>query len=164
MRNFYLAYGLPGVPLAALGLPLYVYLPTFYAETLGLGAAAVGVSLFVARLLDVFTDPAVGWASDRFRLPFGNRKGLMVLGAPLLLIGIEQLFRPGTSVGPVIPVYLDVAGVPGLDPDRGALPGVGRGAEHGLSSAFDYYRQSRRLHAAGHRARRGTTGRDHRRR
>ena len=101
MRNFYLAYGLPGLPLAALGLPLYVYLPTFYAETLGLGAAAVGVSLFAARMLDVLTDPAVGWASDRFRLPFGNRKGLMVLGALLLLIGIEQLFRPETAAGPV---------------------------------------------------------------
>ncbi|MGI8738354.1 MAG: MFS transporter [Gammaproteobacteria bacterium] len=101
MRNSYLAYGLPGLPLAALGMPLYVYLPTFYAETLGLGAAAVGVSLFAARLLDVFTDPVVGWASDRFRLPFGNRKGLILLGAPLLLIGVEQLFRPETPVGPV---------------------------------------------------------------
>ncbi|MBA2492840.1 MAG: MFS transporter [Gammaproteobacteria bacterium] len=101
MRNSYLAYGLPGLPLAALGLPLYVYLPTFYAETLGLGAAAVGVSLFAARLLDVFTDPVAGWASDRFRLPFGNRKGLILLGAPLLLIGVEQLFRPETPVGPV---------------------------------------------------------------
>lgn len=100
MRHVYLAYGLPGLPLAALGLPLYVYLPTYYAQTLGLGAAAVGASLFLARLLDVFTDPVVGWSSDRFRLPFGHRKGLMLLGAPLLLIGIEQLFRPESSAGP----------------------------------------------------------------
>jgi hypothetical protein len=37
------AYALPAVPLAALTLPLYVLVPTFYTETLGLSLASVGL-------------------------------------------------------------------------------------------------------------------------
>jgi len=89
-----LAYGVTGLPLAALGLPLYVYLPAFYAEGLGVAATAVGVALLAARLLDVVTDPVAGWLSDRWPTGAWRRKGLMLLGAPLLLVAVEQLFRP----------------------------------------------------------------------
>ncbi|MGI9486192.1 MAG: MFS transporter, partial [Geminicoccaceae bacterium] len=43
-----LAYGALGLPLAALNLPLYVYLPAFYAEEIGLGLTTVGLVLFSA--------------------------------------------------------------------------------------------------------------------
>ena len=55
-----LAFGLPGFPLAALLVPLYIYLPAFYADEMGLGLAAVGWILLAARLWDVVVDPAVG--------------------------------------------------------------------------------------------------------
>jgi glycoside/pentoside/hexuronide:cation symporter, GPH family len=35
-------YALPAVPLAALTLPLYIIVPTFYSESLGLPLAASG--------------------------------------------------------------------------------------------------------------------------
>lgn len=89
-----LAYGVTGLPLAALGLPLYVYLPAFYTEGLGVAATAVGIALLAARLLDVVTDPLAGWLSDRWPTGAWRRKGLMLLGAPLLLVAVEQLFRP----------------------------------------------------------------------
>ena len=38
-----LIYALPAVPLAFLGLPLYVYLPAHYAALPGIGLAAVGL-------------------------------------------------------------------------------------------------------------------------
>jgi Na+/melibiose symporter-like transporter len=88
-------YGISGLPLAALGLPLYVYLPNFYTTEMGLGAATVGLVLLAARLFDVVSDPLVGQLSDRLPLFATRRKGWMVLGLPLLLLGIEQLFRPG---------------------------------------------------------------------
>ncbi|HDP90071.1 MAG TPA: MFS transporter, partial [Thioalkalivibrio sp.] len=91
------AYGLPGLPLALLGLPLYVYLPTFYAESLGLPLALVGAMLLLARGLDVLTDPLIGLLSDRgHRL---GRKAFIALGVPLLLLGIEYLFRPAGTPG-----------------------------------------------------------------
>lgn len=98
-RGRLLAYGILGLPLSALGLPLYVYLPAFYAEGMGLAAAVVGVALLGARLFDVLTDPLAGWLSDRWPSAAWRRRGPMLVGAPLLVIGVEQLFRPEAGAG-----------------------------------------------------------------
>ena len=95
-----LIYGLPGLPLAALGLPLYVYLPTFYARDLMLGAGVVGTILLLARLFDVVTDLAAGILSDRWQPITGwRRRGMMIFGTPWLLLGIWMLFLPPPGVG-----------------------------------------------------------------
>lgn len=93
-------YGLPGLPLAALGLPLYIYLPTFYASELGLGLATVGLLLLLARITDVISDPLVGWFSDHLPLRH-RRKWLMAAGAPVLMISLHALFTPPEGVGPM---------------------------------------------------------------
>jgi len=89
------AYGLLGFPLAALNLPLYVYLPPFYAQDLGLGLGAVGAVLFAARLLDVITDPLIGEASDRLPTRFGRRRPWLVAACPVLVVSSWMLFVPG---------------------------------------------------------------------
>ncbi|GAB4362021.1 MAG: MFS transporter [Methylohalobius crimeensis] len=94
-----IAYGLPGLPLAILGLPLYVYLPTYYARDLMLGTPLVGSILLAARLFDVVTDPAAGLLSDRLSLDNWRRRGMMVMGVPWLLIGIWMLFLPPAGIG-----------------------------------------------------------------
>ena len=94
----YWFYGLPGLPLAALGLPLYIYLPTFYAEQLGLGLAAVGAALLIARVSDVITDPMIGFLSDWLPLP-SRRKWLMAIATPLLIVAIWALFIPPEGSG-----------------------------------------------------------------
>ncbi|MDX1540647.1 MAG: MFS transporter [Geminicoccaceae bacterium] len=90
-----IAYGALGLPLAALNLPLYVYLPPYYASDLGLGLGAVGAVLFVARMLDVVTDPLIGEASDRLPTRFGRRRPWLVLACPVLLLSTWMLFVPG---------------------------------------------------------------------
>ncbi|WP_372591246.1 MFS transporter [Guyparkeria sp.] len=93
-----LAYGAPGLPLALMGIPLYVYLPPFYANELGLGLAAVGLALMLTRFWDVITDPLVGFLSDR--IPGRHRrKVLMAAGIPLLVVSLWFLLRPGEGVG-----------------------------------------------------------------
>ncbi len=94
-----LAYGVLGLPLAALNLPLYVYLPTFYARDLGIGLAMVGLVLFLARLLDTVTDPAVGLLSDRVNTRFGRRRPWVVLACPLLIAATFMLFVPNEEAG-----------------------------------------------------------------
>ena len=71
-RGTLIAYGAPGLPLALLGLPLYVFLPAVYAIDLGLGLAAVGAVLLAVRVLDVASDPLLGWSSDRTRSRVGR--------------------------------------------------------------------------------------------
>ena len=96
-----LAYGQVGAPLAALSLPLYVYLPSFYANTLGLGLASVGGVLLVARIWDLFTDPLVGICSDRIGWRRNRRKKWIAAGSPILLVGLLFLFLPVEGAGTI---------------------------------------------------------------
>jgi len=87
-------YAAPAVALAMPTIPVYVYLPAFYAEHVGLGLALTGAVLFAARVLDVVTDPLVGLLSDRWRTPFGRRKPWMAVGAVLAAFALVQLLDP----------------------------------------------------------------------
>jgi len=99
-RAVLIAYGLPGLPLAALLLPLYVTLPAFYAVDLGLGFFTVGVVLLLARFWDVVTDPLIGSLSDRLTTRFGRRRPWLLAGAPVVMVSAGLLFLPGPDPGP----------------------------------------------------------------
>lgn len=92
-----LAYGTLGLPLAALGLPMYVFLPGFYAEKMGM--AAVGGALLAARLWDMVTDPVVGALGDRVTAGFGRRRTLILAGLPVLMLSADRLLRPPPEPG-----------------------------------------------------------------
>ena len=94
------AYVLPALPLAALGMPIVVHLPQYYAsKEVGLGLAVTGVIFSVMRIFDVAIDPITGYLSDRWRTPFGRRKPLILIGTPILALGIWMVFVPGGHVG-----------------------------------------------------------------
>ncbi len=90
-----LRYGLMGLPLAFVALPLYVLLPNYYARQFGVPLAGLGLLLLAARLLDAITDPLLGrWADALFA-----RSPVHVLargaGAALLLgLSFAALFFP----------------------------------------------------------------------
>lgn len=88
------SYGSIALPLAMLGLPLYIYLPTFYAQSVGLSVTIVGSILFLSRLTDVITDPLVGYYSDHFISRYGKRKPFIFLGSILLVISFYALVHP----------------------------------------------------------------------
>lgn len=96
-----LAYGVPGLPLALLGLPLAVYLPAYYTQVLGLSLLAMGGAILIARLFDIASDLAIGLMSDYLRQRGLSRRLLMALGVPILILGIQQLFvaTPGAGFG-----------------------------------------------------------------
>lgn len=97
-----LAYVLPSLALAAVGMPLVVHLPQFYASReIGLSLAVTGLVFGLLRLLDVFIDPVAGYVSDQWRTRFGRRRPMMAVGAPLLAIGIWMVFVPGGTVTPM---------------------------------------------------------------
>ena len=87
-------YALPAVPLAALTLPLYSFIPIFYAESLGLSLASMGFALFLVRLFDAVNDPVLGWLCDKFRPSFGRRRTWFICSIPLLMLGVWKLFWP----------------------------------------------------------------------
>ncbi|MBS3786363.1 MAG: MFS transporter [Gammaproteobacteria bacterium] len=79
-----------------MGIPMYLFLPGFYGQTLGL--TAVGIALLVARLWDVITDPLIGSLGDRINTRWGRRRPLIAAGTPVLLISAWALFQPPEGV------------------------------------------------------------------
>ena len=93
-----LAYGLMGLPLAFVALPLYVQLPNHYATAFGIPLATLGALLLGARLLDAVADPFIGRACDRW-LGTSPRAALRhaVLAACVLAAGFWALFFPAVQ-------------------------------------------------------------------
>ncbi len=92
-----LAYGLPGLVTAIPTIPVYTLVPTFYAETLGLGLALTGAMLFLGRALDLVSDPLVGRLAD---LGGGGRiKRLILIGALIAAPALILLLAPPTGAG-----------------------------------------------------------------
>ncbi len=88
-----LAYGVFGLPLALVALPVYVLVPQLYAGSLGLSLAAVGTILLAARVLDAFIDPLLGLWIDRHAHRRGHA-GFVLLAVPLLAVGYLALLHP----------------------------------------------------------------------
>jgi len=95
-----IAYALPGLPLAILGLPLNVYLPAFWAGPMGINLGVVGLVLTLVRLTDVVVDPTIGRISDRLRTRIGRRKPIILAAIPVGLLGGIALFFPREHAGP----------------------------------------------------------------
>jgi glycoside/pentoside/hexuronide:cation symporter, GPH family len=89
-------YGMLALPLAFAGLPLYVHLPVYYAQSHGVSLAALGGLMLALRLFDTVQDPLIGLWSDRAR----SRKRLMLYALPLLAAGMFALFNYGGGISP----------------------------------------------------------------
>ncbi len=94
-----IAYAAPAFALAVVGIPIYVYIPKFYTDVVGVNIAAVGYLLLAVRMFDAVTDPAIGVLSDRTRTRFGRRRPYIAGGALILAVSMFLLFNPpGGSV------------------------------------------------------------------
>jgi GPH family glycoside/pentoside/hexuronide:cation symporter len=90
-----LAYGLLGLPLAFVALPLYVQLPAHYAGEFGVPLAQLGALLLAVRALDALVDPLIGrWADRLLRRPLRARLAVAGVGALLLAAAFQALFFP----------------------------------------------------------------------
>ena len=100
MPNRLLAlYALPALPLAAIALPFYIIVPSYYATRLGLSLAGIGVVLLLIRVMDAITDPLFGYWSDRITSRFGRRRFFFALSLPLTAVSALMLFWPPSTAG-----------------------------------------------------------------
>jgi Na+/melibiose symporter-like transporter len=95
------AYGFMAFPLAALTLPVQIFLPAYYAQHHALGLGTVGLILLLARSFDVISDPVIGHFSDRTNSPLGRRKPWIIAGLPLVMLACWFLLVPQISVTPL---------------------------------------------------------------
>ncbi len=136
------AYAFPALPLAVLTIPVYIFLPTYYAQNAGLGLAVVGMILLAARLVDMVSDPLIGMLSDRTRTRYGARKPWVLCGTPLVMLAGWFVLMPGDHVGALYLLFWSICLYIGWS--AVILPLIAWGAE--LSSDYDT-----RTHIAGWR-------------
>jgi glycoside/pentoside/hexuronide:cation symporter, GPH family len=98
--NLKLAYAMPAFSLAVVGIPVYVYIPKFYTDIVGVDIAVVGYLLFGVRIFDAVTDPVIGWWSDRTGASMGRRRPYILFGSLLLSLAMFFLFTPPQGATP----------------------------------------------------------------
>ena len=86
----YLFYSLPAFAFAIPTFPVMVFLPALYSEVYGLDIATIGIILFVAKLIDITTDPVMGWINDK---NFFSRKIWLIIGGLLSGVALYKLFK-----------------------------------------------------------------------
>ena len=104
-----IVYASPGLVLAAVGVPLYIYIPKFYTDTVGVSAAAMGGLILAARLLDAASDPLIGVLSDRSRTRFGRRRPYIGLGSLALAGLLVALYTPPQAASGIATLWFGAA-------------------------------------------------------
>ncbi len=77
------------------------FLTAFYTDTVGIGVAAIGTMMLLARIFDGVTDLIMGAIVDKTKSKYGKARPWVLWSAPFMCIGLILLFTvPGSlSVG-----------------------------------------------------------------
>jgi GPH family glycoside/pentoside/hexuronide:cation symporter len=72
-------------------------------------ASVAGTLVFVARIVDAFSDPAMGWLTDRTRTRWGRRRPYLLLGAVVCAASLPLVYSIHALPFAVDPVILTLA-------------------------------------------------------
>jgi GPH family glycoside/pentoside/hexuronide:cation symporter len=89
-----LSYAMPAFALAVIGIPVYVYIPKFYTDVVGINITLLGYLLFSVRIFDALTDPMIGYISDRTHTRYGRRRPYIAVGSLFIALSMYLLFAP----------------------------------------------------------------------
>lgn len=92
-----LSYALPIIPMTMLIVPIAI-IQGIYAKYYGLALTTLATIMMISRLFDAFTDPIIGYYSDRYRAKHGTRKPYVVVGSLLMLVSGYYLYAPPGNV------------------------------------------------------------------
>ncbi len=87
-----IGWGLGTLPIALLFNTFNALALRYFTDVLGVAAAAAGSLIALSKLYDAFTDPVMGWLSDRTKTRFGKRRPYLFLGAIICAASIAMMF------------------------------------------------------------------------
>lgn len=92
------AFAAPCIPVAAMLMPVTVYLPDYYTRDLGLSWLEIGFAFSAVRLFDLWLDPTLGFLIDKTNTRWGRFRPWLVAGLPMAVLAIWMLFMAGRSI------------------------------------------------------------------
>jgi GPH family glycoside/pentoside/hexuronide:cation symporter len=82
------------------------YAAIYYVDKLGLSTASFSLVLLIYTFVDAIDNPVYGYFSDRTRTKWGRRRPWLVIGAPLLALGLIAFYNtPSFLEGDSLFVY-----------------------------------------------------------
>ncbi len=93
------AFGAGSLPLAALNISMAISVQPYFAQNLGMSLVTIASAFFTVRMLDLGVDVVLAILMDRTRTPIGRYRGWTILGAPILMLGVYQLFMAPKGIG-----------------------------------------------------------------
>lgn len=84
-------YSAPAFSFAIPTLPVIILLPTLYSEKYFLDITSIGLILFSAKIIDIVSDPLMGWITDK---NFISRKFWILIGSIICGGSLYNLFIP----------------------------------------------------------------------
>ena len=95
-----LAFSGPSVGLMFVMGPMNI-IQGIYAKYFGIPLTTLAGILLICRLFDVFSDPLMGYFSDRYKARTGTRKPFVMVGGLSLIVCSYFLFIPPDNVSTV---------------------------------------------------------------
>jgi Na+/melibiose symporter-like transporter len=91
-------YSLLAIPLAFVGIPLYINLPDFYASQTAIPLGVIASIILIVRVFDAFLDPVLGWVNYRY----SNLRPVFIAASVVMLcVFFYLLFHPSSSYQPL---------------------------------------------------------------
>lgn len=84
---------------------LKTFAAAFYVKNLGLSTAQWASVLFIYTFIDAIDNPVYGYLSDRTRTRWGRRRPWLMIGTPLLVLGLIMFFSPPALSGGSLLAY-----------------------------------------------------------
>jgi Na+/melibiose symporter-like transporter len=94
-----LTFSLANLPISAISIAVFVYLPPYFAGHLGVGMIVVGAGWGLVRIIDIPVDVLLATLMDRTRTSLGRYRVWMIASAPILMIGLYELFMAPHGFG-----------------------------------------------------------------
>ncbi len=82
------------LPLAFVGIPIYLNISDFYARSFDLNLALIGFLLIFIRAFDALQDPAIGYFSDYLVFKKITRRVIIAVASILLSLSFYLVFNP----------------------------------------------------------------------
>jgi len=102
-------YGIGDIAITTKNTSLSQFLLFFYADVMRMAPGWVGMALFVGKLWDALTDPAIGYLSDATRSRWGRRRPYVLAAAVPMGLCYCLLFAPPVTGGWLLFAYLLLA-------------------------------------------------------
>lgn len=103
LKSFNYAVGMFGTSIPINMLKTYAAI--YYVDKLGLTTPQFSLILLIYTFIDAIDNPVYGFLSDRTRTKYGRRRPWLVIGTPLLVLGLIGFFSPPGLAGNALLVY-----------------------------------------------------------